>query len=76
MPPELIVRAGLRVAADRLHPAAPAESCCPSGDAAPESDSPDLQPMPGLTQERGKPLVNWIAKHSDVGDLTKLVYMV
>lgn len=31
IPPELIVRAGLRVAANLVQPAAPIEKCCPSG---------------------------------------------
>jgi hypothetical protein len=50
IPPELIVRAGLRVAADLLQPVEPAKSCCPSGDAPAISGDPNLQPMPWLSR--------------------------
>jgi len=53
IPPELIVRAGLRVAADLVEPAAPTKSCCPSGDTSTETGEPALQPMPWLTQDPG-----------------------
>ncbi len=46
IPPELIVRAGLRVAADLVQPVTLVESCCPSGDASPKPSDVDLQPMP------------------------------
>ncbi len=48
IPPELIVRAGMRVAADLIKPA-PATNCCPAGAPCPTPASPDLQPMPWLS---------------------------
>lgn len=51
IPSELIVRAGLRAAADLVEPAAPVKSCCPSGDAPTESEDSKLQPMPWLSQD-------------------------
>ena len=53
IPPELIVRAGLRVAADLVQPAAPARSCCPSGDSPKETADTNLQPMPWMSKDRG-----------------------
>lgn len=53
IPPELIVRAGLRVAADLVQPAAPVKSCCPSDDSSTESGDSDLQPMPWLSKASG-----------------------
>lgn len=51
IPPELILRAGLRVAADLVQPAAPAKNCCPSSDSPTKTGDPDLQPMPWLSQD-------------------------
>ncbi|MBK8267800.1 MAG: DUF2703 domain-containing protein [Planctomycetes bacterium] len=50
IPPELIVRAGLRVAADLVQPASPAKNCCPSGYSPTRTSDPNLQPMPWLSQ--------------------------
>lgn len=53
IPPELIVRAGLRVAADLVQPGEPAKSCCPSGNSPKETADPKLQPMPWMSKDRG-----------------------
>jgi hypothetical protein len=50
IPTQLIVRAGLRVAADLVGPAAPAGACCPSGDGPAKASDPALQPMPWLSR--------------------------
>jgi hypothetical protein len=51
IPAELIVRAGLRVAADLVRPAAPSSECCPPGERPLTPAEPALQPMPWLTPE-------------------------
>jgi hypothetical protein len=50
IPPQLIVRAGLRVAADLVHPAASPSACCPSDGPASKDDGVDLQPMPWMSR--------------------------
>lgn len=45
IPPDLIVRAGLRVAADLLRPTEPTGACCP----APSASTAELQPMPWMS---------------------------
>jgi hypothetical protein len=50
IPAELIVRAGLHVAADLLQPAAPPAACGPASDAPANAIDPDLQPMPWLSR--------------------------
>jgi hypothetical protein len=50
IPRELIVRAGLRVAADLVELPSPAGNCCPSSDAPAKSDDSELRPMPWLSQ--------------------------
>ena len=50
IPPELIVRAGLRAAADLLQPSAPPGACCPSSDVPARPIDPVFHPMPWLTQ--------------------------
>ena len=50
IPAELIVRAGLRVAADLLEPVAPPAACGPASDAPAKASDPDLQPMPWLSR--------------------------
>jgi hypothetical protein len=50
IPPELIVRAGLRMAADLVEPAPPPGACCPSDQGPSKSDATDLQPMPWLSR--------------------------
>ena len=50
IPAELIVRAGLRVAADLVQPAAPPAACGPASDAPAKASDPDLQPMPWLSR--------------------------
>lgn len=50
IPVELIVRAGLRVAADLVQPAAPASACGPGRDGPAETGESDLQPMPWLSR--------------------------
>ena len=49
IPSQLIVRAGLRVAADLVAPPTPGGSCCPSGDAPASAGDPNWQPMPWLS---------------------------
>ena len=50
IPTPLIVRAGLRVAADLVQPAAPPGECCPSDAATAKPDDLELQPMPWLAR--------------------------
>jgi hypothetical protein len=50
IPSQLIVRAGLRVAANLVQPAPPPSGCCPSDDASSGADTLDLQPMPWLSR--------------------------
>lgn len=55
IPAELIVRAGLRVAADLLQPAAPPLPDGSTSAAPPTATEVNLQPMPWLSQSRGCP---------------------
>jgi len=48
IPAELIVRAGLHVAADLLQPAAPPAACGLASNVPAKASEPDLQPMPWL----------------------------
>lgn len=50
IPPNLIVRAGLRAAADLLHPAKPSTGCCPSDSDPPRQVDSALQPMPWMSR--------------------------
>ncbi len=50
IPSQLIVRAGLRVAADLVQPPAPPGECCPAGGAPAKADGLNLQPMPWLSR--------------------------
>ncbi len=49
IPAELIVRAGLHVAANLLQPAAPPAACGPASNTPAKASDPDLQPMPWLS---------------------------
>ncbi len=51
IPAALIVRAGLRVAADQVNPSDHNKPCCAPGTACPTPAGSDLQPMPWLTQQ-------------------------
>ncbi len=46
IPPELILRAGLRVAADQVSPSDRNKPCCPPGSTCPSPPASDLDPMP------------------------------
>lgn len=54
IPAELIVRAGLHVAADLLQPVAPPSACGPASDAPAKASDLDLQPMPWLAPASGE----------------------
>ncbi len=51
VPAELIIRAGMRVAADLVRPPKRPMGCCPPGGTCPTPAGSDLQPMPWLTQQ-------------------------